>query len=68
MTHSLTYLPEADVVIVMRNGRISEIGTFTDLLESNGAFAELAKSYLSEDTDDDLEEGGMYCSTKPNRW
>ncbi len=61
VTHSLTYLSKADQIICMKDGKVSEVGTYSELLSHNGAFAELIKTYLTdeneEDEDEDDEEG-----------
>ncbi|MCH5689066.1 hypothetical protein LWM68_35325 [Niabella sp. W65] len=41
ITHRLYNLKIADYLYVMENGRIAEEGTFDELLEKNGAFAQL---------------------------
>jgi ABC-type transport system involved in cytochrome bd biosynthesis fused ATPase/permease subunit len=41
VTHSITHLPEVDHIVVMKDGRISETGTYKDLLAQKGAFAEV---------------------------
>jgi ATP-binding cassette subfamily C (CFTR/MRP) protein 1 len=33
VTHGLTYLPQMDQIIVMRDGEITEVGTYRELLE-----------------------------------
>ena len=55
MTHGLTYLPRCDRVVVMSDGRISEIGTYDELLKNDGAFAELVRHYLEEENSDVFE-------------
>lgn len=41
MTHSITHLPEVDHIIVMKEGKITETGTYKELLAQKGAFAEV---------------------------
>ncbi len=41
VTHSITHLPEVDNIIVMKEGRITETGTYKELLAQKGAFAEV---------------------------
>ncbi|CAM1331108.1 ABCC2 (predicted) [Pycnogonum litorale] len=57
-TNSLTYLSKCDNILVMKNGTISECGTYKKLCKSDGEFSEVLLNYLrhSEDsisTDDD---------------
>ena len=33
VTHGITYLPKVDQIIVMKNGEISEVGTYKQLLD-----------------------------------
>ncbi|XP_050728625.1 multidrug resistance-associated protein 1-like isoform X3 [Eriocheir sinensis] len=60
VTHGITYLPRVDRIIVMKNGQISEQGTYAELVENKGEFNEFLLQYLSEKGeeafDDDLEE------------
>ena len=48
VTHSLTYLPNTDKIIVMKNGKISEIGSYSELLSKKGDFAEFLIQYFSK--------------------
>ncbi|KAG1691094.1 Multidrug resistance-associated protein 1 [Nymphon striatum] len=48
VTHGLSYLPQCDNVIVMEDGRISEAGSYNDLVSKNGAFAEFLIQYMNE--------------------
>ncbi len=48
MTHSITHLPDVDKIYVMKEGRISESGTYRELLDQKGAFAEVLVQFLSE--------------------
>ena len=59
MTNSLTHLSKLDLIVTMRQGKISEVGTYDELISSEGAFADFVKMYLEEmDDDDDSDEAG----------
>ena len=48
VTHQVSYLPECDQIIVIKNGSISECGTYKTLLQHGGAFAEFLMEYMTE--------------------
>jgi ATP-binding cassette subfamily C (CFTR/MRP) protein 1 len=48
VTHGITYLPEIDNIIVLKDGEISESGTYKELLEKRGAFADFLVQHLQE--------------------
>ncbi|NWX83397.1 MRP1 protein, partial [Nothoprocta pentlandii] len=48
VTHNLTLLPQADLVIMMEEGRISEMGTYQELISKKGNFAELIQTFATE--------------------
>uniref|UniRef100_A0A914WXI5 ABC-type glutathione-S-conjugate transporter n=1 Tax=Plectus sambesii TaxID=2011161 RepID=A0A914WXI5_9BILA len=48
VTHSLTHLKHVDRIIVMTDGRISEVGTYDQLIKDGGAFADILREYLAE--------------------
>ena len=58
VTNSLTFLPSTDKIIVLKEGRISETGTFKELMERKGYFSELIRQYSSNSLDkvEDTEE------------
>lgn len=62
MTHSITYLSSVDHIIVLKDGKISEFGTYKELLEKKGAFAEFLIQYLQNDVGDDVnsEQGILF--------
>lgn len=49
MTHGITFLPQVDNIMVMVDGRVSEMGSYQELLKQNGAFAEFLRNYALED-------------------
>ena len=54
MTNSVAYLQQMDTIVVLNNGKISEMGTFQELLGHNSAFAEFVLTYLN---DPDIKDG-----------
>ncbi|XP_019701146.1 multidrug resistance-associated protein 1 isoform X1 [Harpegnathos saltator] len=48
VTHGITYLPEVDNIIVLKDGEITECGTYKQLLEKRGAFADFLVQHLQE--------------------
>ncbi|XP_032672071.1 multidrug resistance-associated protein 1 isoform X3 [Odontomachus brunneus] len=48
VTHGITYLPEVDNIIVLKDGEITEVGTYKQLLEKKGAFSEFLVQHLQE--------------------
>ncbi|XP_055375696.1 multidrug resistance-associated protein 1 isoform X7 [Condylostylus longicornis] len=57
VTHGLTFLPIVDNIFVLKDGQISESGTYQELLNKKGAFSEFLIQHLQEaNVEDDLEE------------
>ncbi|CAK1540433.1 unnamed protein product [Leptosia nina] len=48
VTHQMSYLAQTDLVVVLRDGEVSEAGTYQQLLEKKGAFAEFLINHLSD--------------------
>ena len=48
VTHGLTYLPCTDKIIVMKDGKISETGTYKELLSKKGDFADFLIQHFSQ--------------------
>ncbi|XP_043087211.1 multidrug resistance-associated protein 1 isoform X2 [Puntigrus tetrazona] len=57
VTHGLSFLPQADLILVMVEGEITEMGSYTELLGRQGAFAEFLRTY-SNTEQEELEESG----------
>lgn len=48
MTHSVTYLPSVDHIVVIKDGRITEQGSYQELLTNKGEFQDFLLQYLAE--------------------
>ncbi|XP_064218526.1 multidrug resistance-associated protein 1 isoform X3 [Aotus nancymaae] len=58
VTHGVSYLPQVDIIIVMSGGKISEMGSYQELLARDGAFAEFLRTYASAEQEQDPEDNG----------
>ncbi|KAM6155275.1 multidrug resistance-associated protein 1 isoform 1-T1 [Rhynchocyon petersi] len=58
VTHGISYLPQVDIIIVMSGGKISEMGSYQELLARDGAFAEFLRTYTSTEQEQDANEEG----------
>ncbi|XP_014250192.1 multidrug resistance-associated protein 1-like [Cimex lectularius] len=48
VTHSITFLPEVDFIIVLKDGSVSETGTYRELLDKKGAFSEFLTTHTQD--------------------
>ncbi|XP_051653941.1 ATP-binding cassette sub-family C member 3 isoform X1 [Manacus candei] len=53
VTHGISFLPQVDHIVVLVDGKISEMGSYQDLLKQNKAFAEFLRNYA---LDENIEE------------
>ncbi|XP_043820736.1 ATP-binding cassette sub-family C member 3 [Dromiciops gliroides] len=49
VTHGVSFLSQADLIIVLGDGQVSEAGSFSALLQQEGAFAEFLRNYVPDD-------------------
>ncbi|XP_010712893.1 canalicular multispecific organic anion transporter 1 [Meleagris gallopavo] len=49
VTHSISFLPQADNIVVLVAGAVSEHGSYSTLLANRGAFAQFLNSYGSQE-------------------
>lgn len=56
VTHKITLLPQVDMILVMKDGRISEQGSYEELLAKKGDFAEYLVQYLVENANDESDD------------
>ncbi|XP_060921677.1 multidrug resistance-associated protein 1 isoform X1 [Labrus mixtus] len=47
VTHGLSYLPQVDLILVLVEGQITEMGSYQQLMDRDGAFAEFQRTYSS---------------------
>jgi len=55
VTHGITYLPQVDHIIVLKDGEISEEGTYKELMAKKGAFADFLLQHMGEENDGEYE-------------
>lgn len=60
VTHGVTYLPQTDQIIVLKDGCVSENGTYQGLLNRKGDFAEFMLQHITSEAVD--EEGKVVAS------
>ncbi|XP_041672661.1 multidrug resistance-associated protein 1 isoform X2 [Cheilinus undulatus] len=61
VTHGLSYLPQVDLILVMVDGQITEMGSYQQLMDTDGAFAEFLRTYSAgehTDNDESAPKGG----------
>ncbi|XP_078081989.1 ATP-binding cassette sub-family C member 3 isoform X2 [Mustelus asterias] len=49
VTHGISFLPQVDQIMVLVNGKVSEMGSYQELQNQNGAFAEFLRNYAQRD-------------------
>ncbi|XP_015781054.1 multidrug resistance-associated protein 1-like [Tetranychus urticae] len=48
VTHRITFLPQVDEIVVLRDGKIYESGTYSELMAKKGEFFDYIVQYLTE--------------------
>ncbi|XP_050541854.1 multidrug resistance-associated protein 1 isoform X1 [Daktulosphaira vitifoliae] len=59
VTHSVTYLREVDLIVVMKDGKISESGTYKELLDKKGDFADFLITHMQDQVTNDGAENDI---------
>ena len=57
VTHGLGFLPQCVLVVVLDSGQISEVGTYAELMEKNGAFSEFIRTYAAPEENEEGDPG-----------
>uniref|UniRef100_A0A8C3Y5K2 ABC-type glutathione-S-conjugate transporter n=1 Tax=Catharus ustulatus TaxID=91951 RepID=A0A8C3Y5K2_CATUS len=55
VTHSISFLPEVDNIVVLAGGAVSEHGSYNTLLANKGAFSQFLNLYGNQEEDDEEE-------------
>lgn len=66
VTHGISFLPQTDFIIVLANGRVSEMGHYSALLQHDGSFANFLRNYTSDEVQEDPEGGQKLVPTIPS--
>ena len=62
VTHSVRFLSQCDKIIVMDKGRISEVGSYEELIDHSGAFSEFLQNYGKIESDSGMQgKVIIYC-------
>uniref|UniRef100_A0A8C2GUF2 ABC-type glutathione-S-conjugate transporter n=1 Tax=Cyprinus carpio TaxID=7962 RepID=A0A8C2GUF2_CYPCA len=56
VTHGMSFLPQADLILVLVDGEISERGSYQELLNRNGDFADFIHTFASSERKECLSE------------
>uniref|UniRef100_A0A4W3JNE2 ATP-binding cassette, sub-family C (CFTR/MRP), member 3 n=1 Tax=Callorhinchus milii TaxID=7868 RepID=A0A4W3JNE2_CALMI len=68
VTHGVSFLPQVDHIVVLVDGRVSEQGSYQQLLERQGAFAEFLHTYAqSEEPNEELGTHSLPTQLPPLR-
>uniref|UniRef100_A0A8C8CGX2 ABC-type glutathione-S-conjugate transporter n=1 Tax=Oncorhynchus tshawytscha TaxID=74940 RepID=A0A8C8CGX2_ONCTS len=56
VTHGMSFLPQADLILVLVDGEITESGSYQELLSRHGAFADFIHTFASNDRKESVTE------------
>ncbi len=56
VTHGITFLPHTDHIIVLTDGKVTEQGSYEDLLQKNGDFAKFLIEYMNDDANSEVAD------------
>lgn len=63
VTHGVQYLPEVDFIVVMKDGMITESGSYSELMNKGEDFAKFLNEFANmKDEVDEIEEDCKYFS------
>lgn len=65
IAHRLSTIKDADKIIVLEKGRVSEEGNFTELMARNGVFTELYRKQINQLSDKGVKELTPPSATQP---
>uniref|UniRef100_A0A6Q2ZAR5 ABC-type glutathione-S-conjugate transporter n=1 Tax=Esox lucius TaxID=8010 RepID=A0A6Q2ZAR5_ESOLU len=71
VTHGMSFLPQADLILVLVEGEITESGSYQELLSRHGAFADFIHTFASNDRKESITEAATQrgvCPFLPTDW
>ncbi|KAM8860010.1 ATP-binding cassette sub-family C member 2 isoform 1-T2 [Spinachia spinachia] len=60
VTHGVSFLPYVDEIVVLVNGKVSEVGSYNSLRASRGAFSEFLDTYAKDQRKQTPSESNRY--------
>ncbi|KAL6101831.1 abcc2 [Pungitius sinensis] len=60
VTHGVSFLPYVDEIVVLVNGEVSEVGSYSSLRASRGAFSEFLNTYAKDQRKQTPSESNRY--------
>uniref|UniRef100_A0A8C2FDL4 ATP-binding cassette, sub-family C (CFTR/MRP), member 6a n=1 Tax=Cyprinus carpio TaxID=7962 RepID=A0A8C2FDL4_CYPCA len=70
VTHGLSFLPQADLILVMEDGEITEMGSYAELLSRKNTFADFVKAFSVCERKESATHRGkcMWNTSGPSAW
>ena len=70
VTHGVQWLPEADVILILREGRVLEAGSYDQLVARSGPFARYLRNCLTQQgpSRDPADREGNRLTGKVTGW
>uniref|UniRef100_A0A4W5KV59 ABC-type glutathione-S-conjugate transporter n=1 Tax=Hucho hucho TaxID=62062 RepID=A0A4W5KV59_9TELE len=65
VTHGMSFLPQADLILVLVDGEITESGSYQELLSRHGAFADFIHTFASNDRKESVTETAAQRAETP---
>ena len=53
MTHGIGFLHQCDKIVVMDDGQITEMGSYAELIDNDGSFAEFIRTFTAVEEDEE---------------
>ncbi|CAL8332500.1 unnamed protein product [Merluccius merluccius] len=66
VTHGTSFLPQADLILVLVDGEITESGSYQELLSHHGAFADFIHTFANSERKESAIQRGLGDSTNTN--
>ena len=67
VTNSLFVLPDVDYIVVLKNGKVTDYGTYDELMAEKGVFADLINQYTTNNVTDNESVSSDSSGVSRNR-